>query len=283
MNIKQKRKNEMQRTAKKPNIKAGQALRKLMAQKSVKCILCSVLLIIALIVVIRLILLLFPIKQFEIEGDTHYEINEIINASDLKSGKRLYGVNKSKAEKKLLAACPYIKSVNIKSKFPNKICFEIEEREAGWYLQIGSDFYALDYDLMVLLETDNEEELTERGYTHLVLPELENVICGEYPKFGKEDEHLIKETLKIIDKIRTDEIKSRLTYLNLENRFEIKMDIDGTYHVNFGDINDYTTKFSVIEEIINNADESKYVGGEINVINPQIHSFKPYYQGVEEE
>lgn len=249
-------------------------MKELMKNKRFKYIFGGVLCVLALVVVIRLFLLVFPVKEFEISGDTHYNINEIIDGSQIRTGQRLYGINKSKAEKRLMESCPYIKSVEIKQKFPNKICFEIEERVAGWYVQVGDDFYALDYDLKVLLETFDEESLKMRGLTKLVLPELETVICGEYPKFGNGDEHLISETLKIIDTVRTHRIKERLTYLDLQNRFEMKLTVDGTYRVNFGDINDSDTKFALIEGIIDNSVFSGYNGGEINVINPLLHTFK---------
>ncbi len=256
-------------------------MKELMAKKRFRYIVGGALCVLALICVFRLFLLMFPVKQFEISGDTHYDINEIVDGAGIKSGQRLYAINKSKVEKRLIENCPYIKSVKIKQKFPNKVCFEIEERVAGWYVQVGDDFYALDYDLKVLLETYNEESLKERGLTKLVLPELEAVVCGEYPKFGNGDEHLISETLKIIDEVRTHRIKERLTYLNLENRFEIKLTVDETYRVNFGDIKDADSKFSLIEGIIENSMFSGYTGGEINVVDPLLHTFKGEKNGLE--
>ena len=229
------------------------------------------------VVLIALLSLLFPVKKFELEGDTQYELEELINASGIRFGDRLYWLNGSKAEDALIEGCPYIKTVNIKRKFPNKICFEVEERIPGWYVQIGEELYALDYDLKVLLETSREDTLMQRGLTRLVIPELKSAIIGDLPEFAPKDEHLRTETLKIIDSIRTHEIKERLTYLDLSNRFDIKMTIDETYTVNLGDMSDFETKFDMIEEIIETAGSVGYIGGEINVINPSAHSFRGYY------
>ena len=214
------------------------------------------------------------IGGFEIEGETDYKLSELVSASGLRTGDRLYEVNEKKAEKLLLRECPYLKSVKVKKKFPNRICFEVEERVLGWYIEIGEDYYALDYDMLVLLETYNEESLTERGLTKLVLPELESAMCDYLPEFGREDEHLISETLKIVDTFRKHEIKERLTYLDLSNRFEIKLTIDGAFDVKIGDMSNMDTKLKTVIEVIETQIDNGYVGGEINMITPTSYSFK---------
>jgi hypothetical protein len=223
------------------------------------------------------------IGEFEIEGETDYKLSELVSASGLRTGDRLYEVNSKEAEELLLRGCPYLKSVNVKKKFPNKICFEVEERVLGWYIEISDDYYALDYDMLVLLETYDEEALIERGLTKLVLPELESAMCDYLPEFGRGDEHLISETLKIVDTFRTHSIKERLTYLDLSNRFEIKLTIDGAFDVKIGDMNNMDTKLKTVVEVIEAQTDKGYVGGEINMITPTSYSFKGVFADAPEE
>ena len=217
------------------------------------------------------------IGAFEVKGSTEYKLSELISASGLRTGDPMYSVNKDEAEQKLLKGCPYLKTVNVKKKFPNRICFEVEERVLGWYLSVGDDFYALDYDMMVLLETYDEDALIERGLTKLVLPELESVVSNHVPEFGKGDERLITETLKIIDTFRTHQIKSRLTYLDLSNRFEIKITVDSSFDVYLGDMSDMETKLLTVLSTIERGKEKGYIGGELNMITPTSFSFKGHY------
>ena len=214
------------------------------------------------------------IGEFEIKGETDYKLSELVSASGLRTGDRLYEVNEKEAEELLLRGCPYLKSVEVKKKFPNKICFEVEERVLGWYIEISEDYYALDYDMQVLLETYDEESLIERDLTKLVLPELESAMCDYLPEFGRGDEHLISETLKIVDTFRNHAIKERLTYLDLSNRFEIKLTIDGTFDVKIGDMSNMETKLKTVLEVIETQLDNGYVGGEINMITPTSYSFK---------
>lgn len=222
------------------------------------------------------------VGSFEVKGATEYKLSELISKSGIRSGDMMSSVSEREAEKLLLEKCPYLKSVEVKKKFPNKICFEVEERMLGWYLEVSGDFYALDYDLLVLLETYDEQSLKDRRLTRLVLPEIESVVCDRLPEFGRGDEQLIRETLKIIDSFRTNNIKSRLTYLDLSNRFEIKLTIDGEFDVNLGDMGDIDTKLATVTETIARAVESGFVGGEINMITPTTCSFKGEFPAPEE-
>lgn len=258
-------------------------MRKDETKKRLKEIIWSKRFLIALMVLMCLLALLclvfvfsrfIGIGSFEIKGDTEYKLSDLISASGLRTGDPMYSVDSKTAEKNLLAGCPYLKSVSVKKKFPNKVCFEVEERVLGWYLSLGDDFYALDYDMMVLLETYDEEALKERGLTRLVLPELEQAVCNYTPQFGHGDEQLVAETLTVIDTFRRHGIKSRLTYLDLSNRFEIKLTIDYSFDVNLGDMGDIETKLLTLISSIERAREKGYAGGEFNMITPTSFSFK---------
>jgi hypothetical protein len=230
--------------------------------------------LLALLSLLFVFLRFVGIGRFEIKGSTEYRLSELISASGLRTGDAMFSVNEKQAEEKLLDGCPYLKSVKVKKKFPNRVCFEVEERILGWYLCVGDDFYALDYDMQVLLETYDEESLIERDLTKLVLPELESAMCDYLPEFGRGDEHLISETLKIVDAFRTHSIKDRLTYLDLSNRFEIKLTIDDAFEVKIGDMSNIETKLKTVLEVIETQRDNGYVGGEINMITPTSYSFK---------
>ncbi len=233
--------------------------------------------VLALISLTLVFLRFVGVGKFEVKGSTEYELRDLISASGIRSGDLMFSVNEKDAEEKLIENCPYLKSVDVKKKFPNRIVFKVEERVLGWYLQIGEDFYALDYDLRILLETYDEESLIERGLTKLVLPELESAVCDELPEFGNDDEQLIKETLKIIDSFRTHEMKSRLTYLDLSNRFEIKLTVDSTFEVNLGDMSNIETKLATVKSTIAKSIDKGYAGGELNMITPTSFSFRGYF------
>ena len=169
----------------------------------------------------------------------------------------------------ILKNCPYVKSVEIETIFPDTVCFVIVEKELGWYLEFGKEYYSLDYDMELLALESNEERVTKRGLTKLILPQVEEVIISEnkdepnVPVFASNDEQLRKETLEIIDKFRTHEIKSRLSMLDLSNRFQISMTIDQKYEVYFGEMSNFDIKMKTLQKVLEEAEKSGYIGGEL--------------------
>lgn len=211
--------------------------------------------VLALVCIIKLVLGFMPVKNYTVEGITSYDITELISASGIKTGDSLYKIDERKVAETMVRKCPYLKTVTIKQKFPNTVCFVVKEEEPGWYVQVGYDFYALDYDMKVLFETYDEEPLTERKLTKLTLPELEEITVGSLPKFAGEDEQLRKETLEIIDAFRTHSTKNILTLLDLSNRFEIKLEINNEFFVYFGDMTSFEIKMKALSEVIKKAEE----------------------------
>ena len=233
--------------------------------------------VLVLILVIRLFLLVIPVSGFEIEGETFYQTEELINAANVRLGTPIYGINKSEVKENILSACPHIEKVEIKQNLLGVLCFVVEEKTPGWYVQVYDVFYALDYDLKVIHETYDEENLKIRGITKITFPELQSAVVGELPTFGNGDELLIKETLTIIDTIRTNDIKKIMTSIDLRNRFDIRFTVSETFDVVFGDMKDADVKF---QRVVNQVDSHKQAGtygGELNVINPKAVSFKPYF------
>lgn len=239
--------------------------------------------LLAFICLVKLVLGFMPVSNFTYKGETHYDISELINASGIRSGDRLYKIDEKAAVARMVRECPYLKSVKIEKKFPNTVCFAVEEQEPGWYMQVGNDFYGLDFDLKVLLETYLEQDFIDRGLTKLVLPEIESVIVGELPEFASDDEQLIKESLTIVDAFRTHGIKKRLTGLDISNRFEIKLEIDNSYEVYFGDMASFDMKMKFLEAVLKKAEADGASGGRITWGDDNFVLKKEYSQKDEGE
>lgn len=219
---------------------------------------------------------LFGIRHFEVVGVTTYEYTEIVNASSLKRGDKLYSIDKKAVVANIMEACPYLESVKVSAKFPNTVRFSLEEKSPSWYIDIAGDYYVLDSDLKVMTETSSRERLSAFGACELVLPNIKSAMRGSVPEFG-EDEQEIRKTLEIISTVRQNTFKARITKLDLTSRFEIHMTVDGIYEVYMGDMSNFEAKIETVKKIVSSDEVKDYAGGEINASNPSAVSFKPIY------
>ena len=110
-----------------------------------------------------------------------------------------------------------------------------------------------------------------------MLPNLKSLISGELPEFGA-DETEIRKALELIAAIQSSTLKSRLTLVDMESRFDVNIIVDGKYNVYMGDISNVEEKLTAIEKILKSDKLKNYVGADIDASIPETISVKPIYQ-----
>ena len=220
------------------------------------------------------------IKKFEIVGVSRYDDRDIVNASLLKRGDRLYTLDLDLVEEQILSECPYLQSVEVTRRFPHTVRFSVEERTPQWYIELAGDYYVLDADLVVMTEVASEASLKQEGVTRLALPNVTRIMRGELPVFGvtdgERDETEMRRTLEVISTVRKSTFKTRITALDLSNRFAITMTVDDRYYVSLGDMTAFDAKLREVEAILNSERAKQYPSAEIDVSSPGVPaSFKP--------
>ena len=130
----------------------------------------------AIAIITSIVLLAFPVKQIEVEGDSRYGYSEIIDASGIKLGARLYYINEKKAENKILHNLPYLESVEVKSYFPNRVSICIKQFDNIYLVPHENGFcYVNDkYEILEIVEKAPSFE----DFSGLCI-KLEKAISGE--------------------------------------------------------------------------------------------------------
>ena len=247
--------------------------------KRKKLLICAVsfMALLALISIFFVIRSFLPVRDFELSGVTQYEKSALVSASGIRKGDKIYSIDLSAAEEKILSELPYIQSVRIERKLSGKIIFRVEERRAVWFMQLSGDYYALDETLTVIEETSRNDKFLNGGSTYLVLPNLRTLMCGEVPQFGNGDVEIVK-TLELINAVQTDPLKSRITSLDVESRFNVYLTVDGIYEVYIGDMSNVTEKLLVVRKLLESGDLDEFAGASIDVSNPESMVVKPKYE-----
>ena len=193
---------------------------------------------------------ILPVKNIAVVGSMQYEDSEIIKASGVSKGDRLYKIDTDKVEESLLAERYYLESVSIEKKFPGTLIIRVEEKSPVWYIEIAGTFYILDSDLLVMEEVYNEPRLISMGVPKIILPQgAVRAICGQQLEFsGSEREQL--KSKQVLDEIRTMVIKSRITRVNIESLYTVSIVIDNKYDVYLGDAENITSKITEVENVL---------------------------------
>jgi cell division septal protein FtsQ len=221
---------------------------------------------------------LLPVKNFVMSSVTQYEEWEIIKASGINEGERLYGIDTDAVEQRILDTCLYLEGVEVVRRFPNTVVFKLEEKMAEWYIEVSGDYYALDGEMRVVEETGEDKKFVNGGVTQLVLPNLKQLMLGELPVFGADDTE-IRKALELVSAIQTSHLKPRITLVDMESRFDINIVIDGKYYVYMGDVSNIAEKLTEVENVIKTEELQSCVAAEIDAsLVPQPISVRRIYE-----
>lgn len=224
--------------------------------------------------------LFFGASHFEIKGECEiYQAGDLMAGAGLKRGEKLYRMDIKKTEETLMQNCAYLKDVEIKRVFPNKIVFEVECYKPVWYIEISGDFYVLDAELNVLEETSNEAALKDdMDLIKLSLPRVKSAIVDSVLVFGDGEEE-IKETKKIMGTILSSRSLGMVSGADIDNRYDIHFEFDrivqdsmenlveleDVFHVSLGGYSKLEVKLEYIVKALLNEDLESAVGGSIDV------------------
>lgn len=232
--------------------------------------------VLSVLCVIKVIKGFMKVSEFEVLGAIPYEREDIINATGVRFGDKLYSVDTDKVEKNILEECAYIKDVSVSAKFPNTLKISLEAYAVTWYIEIEGDYYSLDKDLRVLEETPNGEKFKNGGITRLTLPNVKSAIVGSKLTYGESDaEREFSESFMTM--VKQMSFKTRLTLVDIDNRFDINIGVDGVYDVYMGNKNNLEEKLKALETALADKRLENCVSAKIDVSDPSSVYIRPVF------
>ena len=187
-----------------------------------------------------IILLFFPVSEIEVVGDSRYNYAEIIEASGIKKGARLYFVNESKAENRLLSAFSYLASVKIHTFFPNRVKIEIEEFEDIYLISHTNGFCYVNDDFEILEIIEQAPQYERFSGIFIKLPNLAQGSVGDLCQ--NDDTQRANELIEIIKEYG---FYSQLNIVDIENKYDNSFVVGKKYKFLLGAMTDISEKIDV--------------------------------------
>lgn len=182
-----------------------------------------ILLSIILIVVLGLILIKTPyfnIKKVVVNNNSILTKEKVIEENTILN-QNIFLFNTSALKNKILSN-PYIKSVKISRKLPNELDLKIEERDATFIVNDGTDFYVLNENLVIMEKKKSIEGLNLPLLNGL---KIENRFLGEPMSKDEERYDVLKNIGGVLNtnKIKVDSVD--ITNLNniIINKGEVQI------------------------------------------------------------
>lgn len=237
------------------NLRYMEAIRtakKARVRRKVRDALISVGLIVAVLVVMLVVVyrLLFVISDINIEGNLRYTSEEILTASGVMEGDNLYSFSSKDVGEIISLRCPNISYVDVERTPPGTIEFIVEEETGVFYAGFYGEYRLMSKSLRVL-DSVSLDNAKKKGCVKLILPDIYRATAGKCLEFSAvKDDGYIYETCETL--LESD-LMERAGSLDLSDRFNIVLTVDGKYKIRLGDSKSMEVKLRIASAVL--ADE----------------------------
>lgn len=261
--------NKQQEVQKRMTKKQAQIERK---KKKIKRIIkwTTILLLIIGGITFALVSPIFNIKEIQVCNNNQIATETIVSLSQLQVGQNLFRFSKKNVEKEIKTN-PYVESVNIKRKIPNKIEISIEERNRNYNVEFLNGYAYINNQGYIL---EISEQKLELPVIQGISTEQEQIVEGN--RLNTEDLGKLETVIKIMNICKNYELDKKVSSIDIENKndYIIYME-EEKKTIYLGDDSNLSNKMLYVPTILqeNQGKEGTiYLNGDIN------NSFKPRFR-----
>ncbi len=233
-------------------MEAIQTAKKARVRRKVRDGLISVGLIVAVLVVMLVVVyrLLFVISDIRVEGNLSYTTEELLAASGVMEGDNLYSFSSKDVGEIISLRCPNVSYVDVERTPPGTIEFIVEEEKGVFYAGFYGEYRLMSKSLRVL-DSVSLEDAKRKECVKLILPDIYRATAGKCLEFSAvKDDGYIYDTC---DNLLESDLMERAGSLDLSDRFNIVLTVDGKYRIKLGDSKSMDVKLRIASAVL--ADE----------------------------
>ena len=157
----------------------------------------------------------FRVREVTVSGAKRYSEEEIIELSGIRVGEEVLSLNLDGAIRKILSACPYIKTLSVTSRPSGQVVFRLVEEENVMYTYSGGLYYSFSESLSVLEVKETSESFSD--FLYVELPVDTQIKKGSKITFSEKNAWA-KDTLFLLaERIRQGPYQEMLTQLSVRS------------------------------------------------------------------
>ncbi len=267
---------ERRLTPEERQLRVKQLKRKRNIRKAIVII--GFLLVLSIIVSPILILTLFRVKSFTVEGTSAYTNEELVSASGIALGKNLLFADLDEAADNIEKLLPYTDNVYLTKKLPDEVIIRYETTEKAFAIGMSNGLYALtDSNLKVLEITGNRP--ADVALIVGAVPykaETGEVAAFDVMKEDEKEKEFVDETLALLREITgaIDENGMKdISLISISERNDIYLIYQERIVLKLGNSSELSSKLSLGSKVINsenNIDPFQYGAIDLTVITEAV-------------
>lgn len=203
----------------------------------------------------------FKVDNITVTGGEKYTAWEVAEASGIKDGENLLGLNKAKISGRIMAALPYVSSVRIGIKLPDTVNIEIVEREVVYSVAADDESWwliACDGTVVENIAASVSGEYTKIKGVTLKSPQVGKSAVAAEPEasdtetpvtvFGSQR---LSAVVSILQELEANGILGQMVSVDVSDMDDIELWYGQRYQVLLGDSNRLGEKIRYMKQMIN--------------------------------
>ena len=144
--------------------------------------------LLAAVFAVLVVTLFFRVSEVRVVGNTHYNDQDIIDASGIEYKKNIFLIDSGNVASSIISQFPFIKTVRLSRQVPSTIVLKLESDEALFYTDIAGEFFIISRDMRVVGIEKSAEDAEKRypGTKRLVTPAVSEAVVGREIVFVRE-------------------------------------------------------------------------------------------------
>lgn len=183
----------------------------------------------------------FKVTVIEVEGNSLYSAEEIIEASGVESGDNLFFVNRFTAGSRIISRLPYVDNVMVDRGLPNRVTIRVEESCAIAYIRVEGEAWLLDQNGKVLGKAEETDAFIEIQGVTADAPVVGTVISGQLEEGQK-----LAFLTQLLSNMKSRGMQGDITRIDISNIANPVFDYTDRFEIWFGDDENVSYKFDML-------------------------------------
>ena len=188
----------------------------------------TILTVILVVGVVLSLTVLFKTQAYLVEGNTHYDEQDLIDTCGISEGENIFLAPKAPAEKRIKEKYPYVEDVKVGFQIPDTISIKIDEAVEGYLVEYGDGY------LLVSTKGRILDSLTDISGNTLPIFIGPDPVSGEIGNYIEYEDSAVKTITDTITEVFADNGYSGITEIDATNTADISFTYDNRIKVKLG-------------------------------------------------
>ena len=221
-------------------------------------------------------IIFFRVRTVEVQGNSYYSADEIIQAAGIASGDNLLTLSRGEIAGNVIAQLPYIKNVRVTRTLPDTVVISVTENETTFAAaDAGGHYYLITAAGKATEQVDEHEAKSHIRIEDLVIQPAvigEPVHVAESADSSVSPQEQLDALILLLHEIEASHLEKDLTVVSVPSAFNLTVWYEDRFEVLLGTTDDLAYKLEYLKVVVQ--EQKEYTTGIIDLTfssGPEAH------------